>query len=94
MWRKLQANDRIEVADAVYSLALMLMQQGKLAEAETVEREALAIQRKLFGDSHPTTIQVVKELKAVLEREGKQAQAKALAEDLPATTTEKKSQPR
>jgi len=40
----------------------------------------------------PITIQFVKALKAVLGREGKQAEAKALAEDLPVTPRQKKSE--
>ena len=92
MWRKLQANDRIEVVWSLSNLARLLMQQRKLADAETKFCEALAMQRRLFGNEHPSTIQLVEELKAVLEREGKQAEAKALAEDLPPTAAEKKSE--
>ena len=75
-------------------LADLLEQQVKPADAEALYRESLAIQTKLFGSSHPRTIQWVQELKALLEREGKQAEAKALAEDLPATAPEIKSEPR
>ena len=94
MQRRLFGNQHAEVTDSLRRLAAMLVRQGKLGEAETIYREALATLRKLFGDSHPNTIECVQVLKALLEREGKQPEAKALAEQLPATTTQKKSESR
>ena len=50
MWKKLHANDRFEMVDALDNLAEALRVQRKLAEAEAQQREAVAMSRRLFGN--------------------------------------------
>jgi tetratricopeptide (TPR) repeat protein len=53
----------------------MLTEQGKLAEAETVFREALEMRRKLLGNEHGVVAGSLSDLGNVLERDGKLAEA-------------------
>ena len=53
MKRKLLGNEHPSVARSLNNLATMLNGQRKLKEAETIHREALAMQRKLLGNEHP-----------------------------------------
>src|SRR6185436_11326264 len=79
MWRKLRANDRIEVADALSQLAQTLMGQGKkLAEVETLVREALAMKRRLFENEHPEVAISLSSLAVVLMQQGKLAEAETV----------------
>ena len=94
MWRKLHADDRIDMADALYQLALLLMQRGKLDEAVTIEREALAMQRRLFGNEHPAVADSLNSLRIMLQRQDKLAEAKALTEGQTNAPKEKKPEPR
>jgi tetratricopeptide (TPR) repeat protein len=38
------------------NLAIVLMRQGKLTEAEAMYREALAVQQRVIGREHPSTL--------------------------------------
>jgi tetratricopeptide (TPR) repeat protein len=53
----------------------VLQSEGKLAEAETMYREALVLQRKLLGKDHPSVATSVHNLACVLESRGKLAEA-------------------
>ena len=75
MWRKVQANDRVEVARALEELANVLQGQGKLAESETKYREALAMWRSLFGNEHEAVVQSLYMLANALQQQGKLAEA-------------------
>jgi tetratricopeptide (TPR) repeat protein len=52
MWRTLKADERVELAFTLNNMAYVLMVQGKLPEAEAKQREALQVQRKVFGNKH------------------------------------------
>src|SRR4030095_3063915 len=49
-------------------------QQGKVAEAETLYREALATEKKLLGNEHPDVAESLTELGLVLQKQGKMAE--------------------
>ena len=54
------------------NLADVLQAQGKLAEAETMYREALAMRRKLLGNEHPDVAISLINLADVLRKQGEQ----------------------
>jgi tetratricopeptide (TPR) repeat protein len=59
----------------------VLQAQGKLAEAETVFREALAMRRKLLGSEHPGVAILLGGLAEVLLAQGKFAEAETSARE-------------
>jgi tetratricopeptide (TPR) repeat protein len=63
------------------SLALVLSKQGKLAEAEIHFRAAVTIARTQEGTDYPDTVLFILNLGNILRREGKLAEARALAEE-------------
>ena len=63
-----------------------------LVEAEAADREALAIQRKLYDSKNFHLANTLVALKDILQREGKLAEIKALLEGLTNTPSEKKSE--
>ena len=73
--------------------ARALASQGKLAEAETRYREALAMQRKLLGNEHPDVANSRDDLVELLLRERKFDEAEQLFDDLltPAAERQPKS---
>ena len=64
-----------DVADSLNSLATVLWRQGRGAEAETTEREALVLYRKLLGNEHPAVAMALDNLAAMLSTQDKLAQA-------------------
>ena len=57
---------------------LIFFYPGRLAEAEFLHREVIALERKLYGDSHPETLDSVSNLALMLCGLRKFAQAEAL----------------
>jgi serine/threonine protein kinase len=55
---------------AMHDLAWALVQQGRLAEAEKLERKVLDIQRRVMGPEHPDTLGTIGELAFTLCQEG------------------------
>ena len=66
------------MANSLGELANLLGNQGKLAEAETMHREALAMRKKLLGDEHPAVARSLNDLAFVLPAEGKLVEAEAM----------------
>jgi eukaryotic-like serine/threonine-protein kinase len=66
------------LADVLHGLGLSLAAQNKLAEAEPMLREALTIRRKILGDDSPLATDTLRDLGALLRKEGKLGDAKAL----------------
>ena len=60
------------------NLAILLKNQGRLAEAETLQRERLALRRATSGDRHPNTLGALGNLAVNLQKQGKLAQAEPL----------------
>ena len=55
--------------------------QGKLDEAEPLYKEALAIDKKVFGDEHPNVAGDLNNLAELLRTQGKYDDAKPLQEE-------------
>jgi eukaryotic-like serine/threonine-protein kinase len=79
--RKNTGNER-ELADVLNYLAMLLVRQNNLAEAEALEREDLAIRRKLFGHDNPDVAAVLPDFSQLLKRTGKASEAEALQREL------------
>jgi tetratricopeptide (TPR) repeat protein len=78
MQRKLLGNAHADVAMTLQNLAGVLQSEGKLAEAETLSREAMAMRRKLLGSEHPDLAASLNSLASVLQDLGKLPEAEAL----------------
>jgi tetratricopeptide (TPR) repeat protein len=57
------------------TLASSLMGEGHYAEAEKLQRDALEIQRRIFGPEHPDTAEGVYNLAVIEEHAGKRDEA-------------------
>jgi len=57
---------------------MLLRDQGRLAEAEPLMREALGGRRHQLGDSHPDTLISINNLAVFLKAQGKLAEAEPL----------------
>ena len=60
------------------AVALLLKQQGELAEAEPLYREALAARREALGERHPSTLTSLNNLAALLKAMGQCDEAESL----------------
>ena len=60
------------------NVAILLKNQGRLAEAETLQRERLALRRAKSGDRSPNTLGALGNLAVNLQKQGKLAQAEPL----------------
>jgi Tetratricopeptide repeat len=69
------------VATSLYGLANVLASERKLAESETLYREALAIDRKRMGSEYPFLAVSLNRLVDVLMRERKFAEAEKVFGD-------------
>ena len=76
--REVWGQEHPYIARALTDLAIVLQQQGKLAEAEQSAREALVMRRKLLGKDDPETIATVECLIDVLTEGGKQSDVDSL----------------
>ena len=77
-------------ADAYNNLGYVLIQQDKLADAETLLRDAVVMHGRLPGNKHSEMARSLENLVKVLQLEGKGAEAKALLEGQTNTAAEKK----
>ena len=78
--RSLQGSggSRADVATSLSDLALVLRDQGKYAEAEALQREALELRRKLYGNEHPEVALAQNSLALMLRSEGKLAESEKI----------------
>jgi len=60
------------------NVAILLKNQGRLAEAEPLQRERLALRRAKSGDRSPNTLGALGNLAVNLQKQGKLAQAEPL----------------
>ena len=72
--RQILGNKHLDTLRAIASLADLLHDQGKLAEAEPLRREALAGRRKTMGDKHPGTVTSINNMATLLLDQGKLAE--------------------
>ena len=59
-----------------------MLAQGKLAEAETVARQALEIKRRVLGEEHPSTLIAKDNLVDFLRVQGKSKEVRSLVTEL------------
>jgi serine/threonine protein kinase/tetratricopeptide (TPR) repeat protein len=69
---------RSDIAASLMDLALVLRDQGKLAEAEALQRQALQIRQDRLGPDHPEVALCMNSLALVLRSEGRLSQAEKL----------------
>jgi len=69
----------------LYNFAALLFEEGRLADAETLYREAFAIQTRTLGPEHPRTLISKSELSDVLFKEGHVHEAEKLQRETLAT---------
>ncbi|XRB21685.1 tetratricopeptide repeat [Pseudoscourfieldia marina] len=65
-------------SELLMSVARLLRDQGKYADAEPLHREALDGRRRELGDAHPDTLQSINNLGLLLNDQGKYADAEPL----------------
>jgi eukaryotic-like serine/threonine-protein kinase len=63
-------------------LSWILFQQGRLAEAESLQREVLDTQRRVFGPEDPDTLGTMSQLAVTLDEEGRRAEAEKLGREV------------
>ena len=73
------------------NLAMLLQQQGKLAEAEPLCRETLQVQRETLGDRHQDTLTSANNLAMLLRDQGKLVEAEPLMCRRPCGCSERRS---
>ena len=77
-----QVHDRAEEDPerlaAASNLANSLDSQGKHAEAEEMQREVLAVRKRVLGAEHPDTLTTASNLATSLSRQGKHAEAEEM----------------
>ena len=70
--------NRLELAASQEGLAAALASQGRLAEAETTQRQALSAYEKLLGPENQRTTKALSNLAEILWSRGKVAEAEAI----------------
>jgi serine/threonine protein kinase/tetratricopeptide (TPR) repeat protein len=88
MWKKLKGDEDPYVAESLDRLAMVLLRQSQpapepakqklLAEAETLERQALRLRRKLFGDAGTNVDLAPDDLAVILSAQGRKEEAATL----------------
>ena len=75
-------NDNPDITRSLGNLAFVLQKEGDLAKAEATQREALAMQTRLFGARHPFVAESTLDLALLLQKEGRLAEAEKLFNDV------------
>jgi len=91
MRRKLLGNEHTQVAESLDFLAVILLRQAldgpedlkqkKIAEAEVLEREALAMRKRLLGGEHVDVAQSLESLAGIMFAQRKFQESEALIRD-------------
>ncbi len=79
--RRRLGEDDPEVAQAINSLANLLVSTGDLDRAEALYREALEARRRIFSDSHDSVMSIQYNLADLLNRKGDHAGAVTLLQE-------------
>ena len=87
----LRVHDQVEESDerlsAAANLASSLSEQGKHGEAEQLNRELLAVRRRVLGVEHPCTLAAANNLASTIWRQGRWAEAEQLEREVLAVQT-------
>ena len=71
-------SDNPDTLAAIANYAGLLVERGRLDEAEPLLREAVATYRRVCMGAHPNTMSAIANLGALLERQGRLSDAEAL----------------
>jgi eukaryotic-like serine/threonine-protein kinase len=66
------------LAQAINNLAVLLADEGRLAEAEALHRESLAMRRKLYPEGHRDLVRSLERLGELRARQGDGGEAAEL----------------
>lgn len=69
--------DNLKTLQIMVSLGWLVQEQGRVEEAETLEKQALDAGRRALGPTNPTTLMALRRLGGVYLEEGKYPQAEA-----------------
>ena len=83
--RDVLGNQHRETLKSISNLALLLQDQGKLAEAEALFREALVSRISALGGKHRDTLAAMANLARLLQEQGDLAESEKLAREALAT---------
>ena len=64
-------DDHHDTLISINNMGMLLLAQGKLAEAELYYREALDGHRRVLGDDHPDTLRLINSMGFLLQAQGK-----------------------
>ena len=78
MLKKTLGEGHPEVAKCLNNLAVLLREQKKFEDAETLTRQGLEVVRQALGDSHPFVATSMNNLAMILEDQSKFAEAEPL----------------
>jgi hypothetical protein len=70
--------DHPDTLASMSNLALSLYQQGKYAEAEVMNRQALQLRETVLGKDHPDTLASIHSLAISLRQQGKHTELEAI----------------
>ncbi|KAF4621806.1 hypothetical protein D9613_012188 [Agrocybe pediades] len=76
--RKQALGEDMNTLDSMQRLAVCLLNQGKLAEAEEMYSKVIALQTKILGDDHPSTLASRDNLGSLYVEQGQWEKAKAI----------------
>jgi serine/threonine protein kinase len=76
--RKLLGDDHRDTLDSMQAMGQLLLQMGKLKEAEQADRELLERRRRVLGDDHPDTLAAMGQIAEALQQQGNLPQAETL----------------
>ncbi len=79
--RRHAPGDNTGIATALATLAWALDGKGEFGSADSVYQEALAIRRRILGDSHPHTAILLNNLGSMRQKEGRLSEARTLHEE-------------
>ena len=77
-----RAEDDGERLNAAVNLAVSLKRQGKYDEAEKMEHEVLAVQKRVLGAEHPGTLNTTHKLAVSLKLQGKHDEAEKMEREV------------
>jgi eukaryotic-like serine/threonine-protein kinase len=79
--RKSAGRDTVDIAATLSELGQLSLEAGRPDAAERLQREALAMRRRLLSSDHPDVGNAMRELAQVLDFEGKYDEAEKLQRD-------------